>query len=780
VLLAAGIVVWLASLGLFKDARTIAFILGGGTLALMLLGWWTTLKTRFSTPGKAITLLACLVMPLNLWFCHAHGLVTLDGRLWVLALLCCALYATTALVLRDSTFVHVLMMGVAGTGLLLLQDAGRLLEWVAPAMLLVGLGVVGIHAERGFPSHPGHSFSRQTFGSAFFSSGHFLLGLGLLLVLVAHLIGLFHKPLFPYEPIAVPVFWSDRAYMGLALGLILLGAWSYLYSDLVVVRGGGFLFPAAFTLLWAELVALRLLNLELGAEVAIFALAGTALVLHLMVAGTARSGVGRTAAPVAMLLSILPVLIGVMLHLRATHRGLYENWPYTVGWWFVGAMAATAIASRVGAHVHRNDNPRTCRNYFFLTAIASLVGAAGLLAMLGVRAWSGQAPLLMLIPLAYISAATVYRNESLRSGLASAGHAGTVVMLISVVLSALYITPRVVEPLQGTPINLLLAMFFAQACIFYVIHSTLRKRGASVVMAVLCGAGAAWQMLSYYKVPAEAYLLSFAGAGVALLLIGRATRRSGGPEDQDFSPSTRAGNALMTVACVLGVLFTLDKLFDDKVRWTQAILMTGMVGLSLMASSLNPATGWRSGHVLMAVINAGAAFLLFNVLTDFSGWRKLEIMLVGAGTICLLLGHIGWLRERDARTDGTSLNLSLGSLLVGVPLLTAVAVQRFGWTINVTDELILLVGGMLLLISGVMLQIKSTTLTGAAMLGLHLAMLVATLGMRSNLRMGQYLAIGGAGIFLLGLVLSLWREHLLRLPQLWKERKGVFRVLGWG
>ena len=67
-----------------------------------------TLRSRYQTAGRALTLLACLVMPLNLYFYHAYDLITLDGHLWLAALVCCLLYAASAWVLRDRLFVYVL------------------------------------------------------------------------------------------------------------------------------------------------------------------------------------------------------------------------------------------------------------------------------------------------------------------------------------------------------------------------------------------------------------------------------------------------------------------------------------------------------------------------------------------------------------------------------------------------------------------------------------------------------------------------------------------------
>jgi hypothetical protein len=41
------------------------------------------------------------------------------------------------------------------------------------------------------------------------------------------------------------------------------------------------------------------------------------------------------------------------------------------------------------------------------------------------------------------------------------------------------------------------------------------------------------------------------------------------------------------------------------------------------------------------------------------------------------------------------------------------------------------------------------------------------------------ITIGGATLFTLGLVLSIYRERLLALPERFRKREGMFRVLTW-
>src|SRR5262249_10908695 len=143
--------------------------------------------------GRALTLLACLAMPLNLWFYDAQNLISLrveGSHLWIAALVCCALYAVSARLLRDPMFVYVFAAGVTMTGLLLLADKSldRIWEITAPVTLLVALGLAFLHAECIFPPGEG-DFSRKRFGLAFFWSGHVVLAAGLLLLLGAQLCG---------------------------------------------------------------------------------------------------------------------------------------------------------------------------------------------------------------------------------------------------------------------------------------------------------------------------------------------------------------------------------------------------------------------------------------------------------------------------------------------------------------------------------------------------------------------------------------------------------------
>ena len=60
VLLVVGLVIWLATLGIFKNPVVVAIALGIGSGAVLAGGWATIRYTRYQTAGRAIKLPAIL------------------------------------------------------------------------------------------------------------------------------------------------------------------------------------------------------------------------------------------------------------------------------------------------------------------------------------------------------------------------------------------------------------------------------------------------------------------------------------------------------------------------------------------------------------------------------------------------------------------------------------------------------------------------------------------------------------------------------------------------
>jgi hypothetical protein len=789
-LLVIGLVIWLAAEGLFKNPVTVAVALGLGNAAALVGGWAVIGRTRYQTAGRALTLLACLLMPLNLWYYDYSHLIEFDHNLWVPALVCCALYAASALVLRDHLFVYVLFGGLAMTGLLMLAHRHHFHEIALPSALLVALGLVALHLERAFPEGEG-PFTRRRFGMACFWSGQVLLGAGLLLLLGGQVVGWLHGPLFQGLGVAEkPEIFTDEGLQVLAIGLVLAGTYAYIYSDLVVRRVGVYMYLAVFTLLWAEVLVVRLLHLAVPTEAVIAVLALTALALNVLQATAARASatLARAIPPLGVFLSALPVGLGVLLHFRATNANIQEVWPYEITWAYVGAMLLTAISCRVGAHLCRHTLPWVSTVYFFGTGAATLAGAAGLLHLLpgiDLKAWDRQAAILMLVPIAYLVASRFYRGHTAERPLVWVAHAATGFMVLGVLTASLQITPQVFEPITGSPSNLLLALFCAEAAVFYALVTGLRHEGWAVYPATAMACGAIWQLFSYWDAPVEYYTLAFALLGFALLLAYRLALlerfEKGGLAPAAFG----SGNALMSLAFVAAALLALSRLATGQSRWSLVALLLALAALSLAAAWLVRHAVWRPWYVVMGIAEALLMFVAIEMAWNLTLWQKAEIFSVVVGVLLLVIGHIGWYREQapDAARQSESVSLALffGSLLTGLPLAIAVLIHRSAnHHFSVPDEMGLLVAGVLMLGTGFMFQLRSTTLTGAVCLVLYVLTLPMLIRELDNLSTAALLlAVGGGVVFALGLVLSVYRDRLLTLPEKIKRREGIFRVLSW-
>src|SRR5207302_8382970 len=129
----------------------------------------------------------------------------------------------------------------------------------------------------------------------------------------------------------------------------------------------------------------------------------------------------------------------------------------------------------------RRTIPWLSATYFFGTAAATLVGAAGLFSVLGLKTWPELAPAVMLVPILYMIAARLYRGHTPEDSLVWVAHTATAAMLVAVVAAALHLTPEhVYEPVAGESTNLLLALFFAEAAVFYGLAAAFRKQGLNV------------------------------------------------------------------------------------------------------------------------------------------------------------------------------------------------------------------------------------------------------------------------------------------------------------
>jgi hypothetical protein len=118
--------------------------------------------------------------------------------------------------------------------------------------------------------------------------------------------------------------------------------------------------------------------------------------------------------------------------------------------------------------------------------------------------------------------------------------------------------------------------------------------------------------------------------------------------------------------------------------------------------------------------------------------------------------------------------------MASAPLWIAVLYHRYVQGDSPTfDDFALLAITVLMVVTGVGWKVKATTLFGGGFLTTYLIMLIISIAYHPQVAVGVYLAVGGVLIFGSGIVLSIYREKLLELPERFANREGVFRVINW-
>ena len=796
-LLVLGAIIWLVSKKVFDDPKVLATALGIGSLAILAGGWWLELKTRYRTAGQALTFLGCIVAPLNLWFYDAQDLITVQENLWVGGVICCLIYAATVYVLRDPLFMYAVEGGITLTLLLLLANQGRFTDMSFVCLFLTAIGLISIHAERAFPPGEEGTFTRRRFGMPLFWSGHVQLGCALLILLGTQCAAWMFDPERHMLDWAWPGNLLSHSSL-LAGGLWLAGMYAYFYSDLVVRRVGVYAYFAAFCLLMAEIT---LVWGRLQAEGVIAVLALTALAANLVRDQMKETSekLDRAIRPLALGLSSLPVVLGIGIHLRATSElAQHLVAARDTGWVFVAVMLLVAVCNRISAYLFRRAEQTASAIYFFFSAGSLIVAAAGLLRQLDVGDGLEQARLLMLIPLAYLIAARLWMGHSPERPLVWVAHAATAVILVPTLCASMDILGEVFQPVQKHRDNLLLGTIFSEAALFYTLAGIFRKRSANVYFASAAACAALWQFIGYYgEVDHAYYTMLYAVLGIAVLVAGRGlgidkvtTYDAGGAKGESLRGRGLAlfqsGNSILFVALLAALWQGLAFLARESADWQTLSALMLTTAASYAAIAIVPSGNWRRLYWTSSFALTGLCFLTLHFLSLLSRGQKLEIFCVVIGTVLVIVGYIGRFREtpsestREDSGDSLALGLWIGSLLVTAPLTIALCYWRFKrGEIHWPEELAIVTFTILMLVTGFSWQVKATTVAGGGTLFFYLLIVIGHLAYRPQVATGIYLFVGGSLVFAAGLVLSIYRDKLLALPDRIAKREGIFQVIGW-
>ena len=789
-----GLIILLWINDFFTPAIT-AYALAAANLAVLGLGFCLLRFTKQHLVGQALTLLACLVMPLNLWYYSANNLITIDGHLWMPAMTMCAIYAAAAVLLKDKLFVYIFSAGITMTGLLIIADMppspGRFWEIQLPSTFLIIAGLISIHVERAFTASSG-AFSRKEFGLAFFRTGHLQLAAGLLLILGAQIAGdWFYEIGFKaiylrLDAVPSPMCGELR---WLALTLVCLATYGYAYSEWVVHRSGFYLHIAALSVIWAELLTVQLLNVQLSPTAVIVVLAITSLAINL-----AQHYVGdqsrklRGAPAIGLMLGCLPVSVGFWDYFRHANWSMpFEFLAPELG--FVGAMLLAAVALRIGAQVYIRQSFVLRMLYFAASASALLIAFSSLLSILGLTTWLAQSPILLLLPAGYLIASWFYDEGPSAAPTQWVAHTSAAILVGGCLLSA--IATLVQSSFEGN--SLWWAAVCVEAALFYIFAAW--RQPACLLPSLVTGSMSIVLLLRAYDVGTEGYIAVAAVLGVLLMMVQRLLE-IGQTEEEVATLNHRSsfydivlhsGNALTSIAMLSGLMFGFFRLVAyaegsvQALRWTMpvmALALASVAGLSSLLSRRKEARAWYS------LLGAGQGVIFglsLHQIVTLGPWEKVELFAVLTGFLLTTIGHAGWYREQlqGKRSDLVGNCLAFGAILLSAPLAVATWIHRYQDQFVWHDELGFLFVSILLLASGLMLQLRATTIIGVLMSGIYICTFAILVPWGRVNTLATAILSGGAVLFGLGVLLAFYREQILALPEAIQRRQGVFRVLDW-
>lgn len=782
-LMIIGFVIWLWTTGVFENPIIAAAGIGGINLGILAIGMSLVKWTRYQLAGRGLTLLAALAMPLNLWFYDAQGLVVLDegGKLWIPAAVCCLIYAAVARLLKDSAFVYTLVGGIVMTGMLFLADmhVNRFWELLPHATFLSVVGWACMLAQFLFAEGDGE-FSRSRFGNAFHRAGSLVLlgGLGLiaggqLTVFMPEWI--WSRVLPDVASVTSAKLWS-LSLIGIS-GMVLLG-----HSKLSANRSEQSL--GNFCFLWCGLVLLDLcsLSLTLSSIVSITALLMISTSCWALL--RSKNSSSNLAPSQGWMLALgLTAMTGHALCQFLLSHELFSDVTFRSNWFLsspglmtVAQSILIALAGIAVGFQFADDKKLSSKLLSSTTH-----GMAGLALTLSV--WSllfqyqvTSFPLLLAavfgLPLAYGIANRLSGPGLARNTLETL--AGS--YLITSFLAFTWNTTALFEH------HLIHAAVLAMAtvCSILVARTSRLNFAAAVVFAI----ASSLQLALATGIEFE-FVLCCVPTLIGAAILGMSFFKKSSVTDADIR-HINAGYSAIVTGSVATALMAANRVFDSSVDITVLSILFTQLAFTISLGFFCKRESWRLGLRATSVLSAMATMACIAQLSTLSAAHRIEILVLAAASGLLLLGHSIWGREqKDEPSDAATACLLVGSLLMIIPLSIGLIAERIihpGQLVEwrLFHEIATLSVGMLLLSGGILSRIRWTTIGGGVLMCVYIASLVTLIRLPDQLKSVSLGMMAGGAVFFGGAVLlSIYRDRIMTLPQKVKEGKGVFQVLNW-
>jgi hypothetical protein len=779
-LLMLGFVVWLWTVGIFENPLVIATSTGVATLSVLAAGISMVRKSRYQLAGRWLTLLGALALPLNLWVYDAQGLITLadGGHLWIPAAICCFIYAGVARVLRDSTFVYTLVGGVVMTGMLFLADqtVGRFWTLMPPATFLLSVGWISIFAERFFVENDG-DFSRQKFGLAFHRSGMLVVASGLVLLLGGYVAAL----CTPFLIDIIPSFAVSHSEKVWSLGLIVASAVGFGVQGLLQKYRSYFVFSSALVLAAIPMV-LNIFAIPVTvSSIAIFAAALT-IAVNLMVAVTksrATSGPVLAASQIIVaLLTMLPI-VRLLFHWSVPEMPLLSP----IGVWTVIQYVLTAVAAwSIGWNLTVEGRRKHAGQAWFIIGGVVLI----------LSAWTGcwiqalfPAQLFSLAILAIPTAIAVcskFLSDKKMGGVV--GEVASSMMATHLVFLGI---SQALHLIAVPNAHLVWLASLAVSSVVYWLVSNANAVGMNRLLCYVSSAGSVAILGNWFGLDFGYCLI------LAPMILGTVIKIADsiwlqGNREGDFvvaTPLATAGHSLVLGSGSASVLLAMSRWLEGGTGGTLMLVMMAMLACTTLVSFLTKDAFWRTAFRALIVAIVGSSICVFDGFLKMDGWHRAEICCLIGGAFLLGLGHIAWSREKDGEQDeAATVSLFLGALMLALPMGVGLLLYRTGGSPDdhwrLFHEVGTIVSSLVLLGSGLLCRIRSTTVAGGSLLIFFVGSMVTLIRLPNQLHsVSVMMMVGGGLFFATALLMSIYRDRLVSLPRRVKDGEGVYRILKW-
>ena len=824
-MLVIGFVVWLWSIGLFGNPIVVALSMGGGIAALIAAGIAIVKFTRYQLAGNGLTLLGALAMPLQLWFYHAQGLIDLSdgGHLWIPAAVFCLIYAGIARVLRNPAFVYTLVGGVVLTGMLFMADSTVNQFWnlLPQVSFLVGLGWVCLFAEKGFVDTES-DFSKARFGHAFRRSGVVTIAGGLLLLLMSQVVGILYNEIafsgyrfVQYAPNVGQQCWAIGILLVTAIGVAAeSGSFSYSEKRKSILIG---------LAVWIAVCLVGMLNLTVTATGIATVLAAAVLLLNVVSKWTRTSEAKTADSSVAKFFSWSKQTdtLALLLVKFALVQALLQFTFVAGGWWIseigyasLAQISLAGLAAISGGWLATSKKSAVTESRIISNPMASTLSVLGGMAIVAALwttanlAGSIGSPFLLaiaglILPALIIGLGFVLKGET-RELVAKTAAAMVTTHMIS--LLAFFFPGGNIVLHQW----LWLVLVTIAAAIQYLCCWVSRAKSAPVRIGF-------HRFATYsYLIAAVAIVLSFFGMnlslamvsapaliGLLLIVVGQFASSNldnqvgpAGFEHKKLLTAEHAqwdlvanyGRVFVMFANSAAILWAINTLtisagpISHTSFWL-AIAIGIQLAAAIAAVLISKSEGWRNGFIGSAILLAVTQCAVVNQVFPYTLATKVEFVTVLVGVLLLGIGHVGWAREDRTQNASTTAALWFGSVMTVAPLMIALYCYRYmivSQTGQFAHEVAVLVAILVTVAGGLLCRIRATTLVGAGAMTIYVGSLLTMIPLPEKLQsISVVMMAGGAIFFTTAILLSVYRERIIAIPERFREGQGLFQVLKW-